>query len=100
VMIKRCNLVNLGRRQSHFMGKRNQVSGRQMSMTVLNFVQVLNQQVLRPWFIAQQSLHFKQGVEVNYPALGLASAALLAIIDRYGIRFRLWHKNSLESGYL
>jgi hypothetical protein len=47
-------------RQSRFPGQRHQVCGRQVSKRILDFVQVLNEQVASPGFVTQQVLHLCQ----------------------------------------
>ena len=55
------DLVDLGHRQFHFLGQGGQVAGRKVAVTVLDQVQVLDQQVAPAGKIGQKVPHLVQG---------------------------------------
>ena len=89
MVIKTCDLVNLGHRQAHLMRERGQMSRRQVVKLILDFVQMFDQKIAFAGRISEQTLHLEQRVEINDPALGLATAALFAIVDRVAVVLRL-----------
>jgi hypothetical protein len=89
MVVKGRDLVDLGRRQAHFMSQRHQVYGRQVAVLVLDFVQVFDQQVALARRFTEQLLDFEKRIQVDYPPLGLAALSLLAFVDSLGFHFRL-----------
>jgi hypothetical protein len=62
MMVKRGHLVNFGRGQAHFMRQRGQMRCRQVPVVILDFVQMLDQQIARARLGTQQILYFEQRV--------------------------------------
>ena len=54
VMVEGCRFVDFGLREFHFLGKRRQMTGAQMSIPVLDQVQEFNQQVAIPGHVPDQ----------------------------------------------
>jgi hypothetical protein len=64
------DLVDLGERHAHFLRERRQVRGSQVAVSVLNAVQVLDQQVAPTGRAAEQPAHLPQRVRVDAASLG------------------------------
>ena len=71
------------------MRQRHQVRGRQMTVAVLDFMQVFDQLIADARRIAEQVLHLEQCVEIDDAALDLAALARLPLVDRVSFRFGL-----------
>ena len=54
--VKRRHLVHLGHRQAHLMRQRREMGSREVTVGVLNQVQILDQKVPPAWTIAKQRL--------------------------------------------
>ena len=63
------DLVNLGLRQTHFLGQRAQMGGGQMAVGVLNDVQMLDQKIAPPRGVAQKRPDLRQRGVVKLPSL-------------------------------
>ena len=70
VVVETGHFKNLGLGQAHFLGQRRQVLRRQMPISILNFVQVFNQQIGPARRIAQKLLHLGQGCGIHAAAFG------------------------------
>ena len=74
---------------AHLVALAHEMRGRQMTVAVLDFMQVFDQQIAPPRCVTEQGLHFEQRVEIDDPALDLAALTRLALVDRAGSGFRL-----------
>ena len=77
VVIETRDLVNLGLRQSHFLRQRGKMSCREAGVTILNQMQMLDQQIGLTRHRAQQLLHFNQRRRINAPTFRRFSLLLL-----------------------
>jgi hypothetical protein len=72
------DLPDLGLGQTHLLGQRAQMRGRQMALGILDQVQMLDQQVAAARAVAQQRPHLGQRGIVELAALGRRAPAALA----------------------
>jgi hypothetical protein len=72
------DLVDLGLRQAHFLRQRSQVACRQVTVAILNLMQVLDEQITAPGFIPQQIPNLFQSGWINLATLGGSPGPLLA----------------------
>src|SRR5258706_3136257 len=92
-MIERRNFVYLGLRQPHFLRQRGQVRGRQMSVVILDPMQVLDQEISAAWCIAEQRANLLARHRVDRATLGLAPTLPAALVFRmYGDGLVLCHE--------
>ncbi len=77
VVVEAGDLEHLGLRQAHLLRERREVGRRQVAETVLDLVQVLDQQVARTRLRAEQVLHFLEGAGVDAATLRRLALALL-----------------------
>ena len=97
VMVKAGHLVDAGLRQLHLLGQRRQVRTREVPITILKFVQVLNEQIALARAAAQQQLHLRQRLGLNAPPFGgltfsFAQLLLPLSLSMHGNRNHLFAK--------
>jgi hypothetical protein len=80
VMIERRDFVDLGGRQVHLARERDDVLGGEMAVAVLDFVQMLEEQIAPPRRIAQQRLYLCERRRFDGTTLQLAGAALASAL--------------------
>ena len=59
------DLVHLGKAQPHLLGERSEMGGRDLMVSVLDQVQVLDQEIASPRAIAQQGAHLRQSLRLD-----------------------------------
>src|SRR6266850_2074948 len=69
MMVEGGDLVDLGERNAHLLRQRGEVRGGQMAETVVDAVQVLDQQIAPARRVAEELPHFGEGPGVDRPAL-------------------------------
>ena len=75
MVVERSDLVDLGLRQPHLLGQRSQVARLQAAELVLNEVQVLDQEIAAPLFVAEQRTNLGERRVIDDTAFRPALAA-------------------------
>ena len=78
VVIERRDFVDFGRGQPHFARERDEMRGGKKTVAVLDFVQVLDQQIAAPRGVAQKRLHLRERLHIDRAPLELAGTAFAA----------------------
>jgi hypothetical protein len=89
VRIERRGLVDLGQREPHLFGEGHQVGGAELTVGVLDQVQVLDEQIPPAGPVAEQGGDLGSGVEVDLTALlgwTRAAATLAGVLEPPDLR--------------
>jgi hypothetical protein len=70
------DLVHLGERELHLLRQRSEMRGGEITVTVLDQVQVLDQEIAPALAVAQQHAHLRERLRFNLPALGRFARAV------------------------
>ena len=73
--VKRRRLINLGKRQPHFVGQRDEMIRREAAIFILDEMEILNQQIPLPGAVPQQRQNVAMGVGVELPPLRMNCGA-------------------------
>ena len=63
------DLIDFGERELHLLRQGGEMRGRQMTVMVLDEMQMLDQQIAPPRPIGEQRLHFFERLRIDLPAL-------------------------------
>ncbi|MDQ3197102.1 MAG: hypothetical protein ACR2FI_06045 [Burkholderiales bacterium] len=72
MMVEARDLERFRHRQFHFSGERDQMRRRNAAIAILNFMQMLDQEIAPAWFGTEQFAHFGQRSRLGNASLGLA----------------------------
>src|SRR5262252_6288909 len=88
------DLIDFGECQFHLGGERSKMRSRQISVVILNKVQVLDQEVSSARAVSQERAHFHQGLWIDLAALWRARRAPSALALRPALGGRKLFRNA------
>src|SRR5512135_469354 len=91
------DLINLGERQPHFLGQRGKTRGREVTVAILDQMQVLNEKIAAALAVAKERAHFAERFGIDLTALGGAAGAVSGASDRRGRLISDAHKVLIET---
>ncbi len=85
--VKSRHLIDFRQSQFHLVSQRGEMGGGEVTVSVLDQMQMLDQQIASPGTVSKQRPYVINGVEVYLPALGRSAGPLaLAVTLRLGSR--------------
>jgi hypothetical protein len=98
MVIERGDFVHFGRRKAHLVRERDGMGRRNAAVAILDFVEMLDQEIACPRCITEQSLDFGQRLWIDRTSFDLARSLLVrGALD--GTAFQLVSSRGGESAF-